>query len=141
VAIAGLGITSVKHRCRDYQAAFWPGDAVKVQTLAWFVRDDDPPVRAWFPGQFIQLSGTKALVVVRAGAVSIDDGETVFEPNGSGYLKVPLSRVAHRDADAVDVEACRWCSAILSVGDKCGRDPNYTPSRDCLKLQRVVVAA
>lgn len=131
-ALAGLRVTSVKHRCRDYIPAFLPGEAVKVQTLAWYHRDDDRPPRCWFPGHFIRLAGNKALVVVAPKAVALDDEDIEFEPNGSGYLKIPLSRVAVRDGPAANVEACRWCSAILGVGDMCRRDPHYTPARDCL---------
>lgn len=135
-AITGLGITSVKHRCADYRPAFLPGDPVKVLTLAWYHNDEDPPLRRWFPGHFIQLSGTRALVVVPRKAIALDDGETEFEPHGNGYLKVPLSRIAHRDGKHVDVEACRWCAAIPGVGDPCGRDPHYTPRGHCLAEAR-----
>lgn len=140
-AIAGLGITSLKHRCAAYAPALMPGDAVKVQTLPYYPTDDEPvSVKRWFPGHFIKLTGTRALVFVAKGARSLDrdhqGNEYEFEPHGNGYLKVPLSRVAVRDAEPVDVTACRWCAAILGVGDPCGRDPSYTPSRDCLQEQR-----
>lgn len=133
-SIAGLGITSVKHRCATYAPAFRPGDAVKVETLAWYHSDDDDePPKLWFPGHFIRMTGTRAIVFVPRKALSLDGSGTEFEPHGNGYLKVPLSRLAHRDAAPVDVTACHWCAAILGVGDPCGRDPNYTPARDCLK--------
>jgi hypothetical protein len=140
-ALAGLRVTSVKHRCADYEAAFLPGDAVKVKTLAWYHNDDDPPPQCWFPGHFIRLCGNKALVVVPMGAVALDAAGVEFEPNSNGYLKVPLSRVALRDGPAADTEACRWCAAILGVGDACGRDPNYTPARYCLAETRRLQAS
>lgn len=135
-AIAGLHITSVKHRCPDYAPAFLPGEPVKVETFAWYHRDDDPPPKLNFPGHFIQLVGAKALVFVKRGAIDLNGEDIEFEPNGRGYLKVPLSRVAVRDGEAINVEACRQCAAILDVGDPCGRDPNYTPTQCCLKAQR-----
>ncbi len=132
-AISGLGLTSVKHRCRDFQPAFSPGDAVKVETLAWLHRDeDDPPPRLWFPGHFVRLTGRKALVYVPEGAADLSAEEVKFEPSGNGFLKVPLARVAHRDAPSVDVTECRFCGAIPTLGNPCGRDPNYTPSGHCL---------
>jgi hypothetical protein len=113
-----------------------------VETLAWFHRDDDdPPPRLAFPGHFIQLSGVRALVFVKAGAVDLNGEDIAFEPHGSGYLKVPLSRVAHRNGEPVNVEKCRWCAAIPGVGDACGRDPNYTPKRDCLADVRALQMA
>jgi hypothetical protein len=130
-SLAGLGITSVKHRCTDYQAAFLPGDAVKVHTLAWFHNDEDPPPRCWFPGHFIRLYGNKALVFVPKGAEG-DTSYIQFEPNGNGYLKVPLSRVAARAGEAADVTACHWCGSIPQVDGNCGRDLHYTPIGDCL---------
>lgn len=136
-ALAGLRITSIKHRCADYAPAFLPGEPVKVETFAWYFRDeDDPPPRLWFPGHFIRQLATKALVFVKAGAVDLNGKGVEFEPNGNGYLKVPLRRIAAREGDAVSVEACRFCAAILDLGDPCGRDPHYTPARDCLKATR-----
>ena len=140
-SIAGLGFTSVRHRCSSYAPAYAPGDAIKVLTLPYYPQDDEPaPLKLWFPGHFIRLTGTRALVFVKKGAQSLSTDHCGngydFEPHGSGYLKVPLSRVAHRDADPVDVTACRWCAAILGVGDPCGRDPHYTPARDCLAAAR-----
>ena len=142
-AIAGLGITSVKHRCRDFQPAFMPGDAVKVETVAWFHSDDDdPPPKLWFPGHFVRLTGRRALVYVPEGAEDLNAEEVKFEPNGTGFLKVPLARVAHRDAPSVDVTECRWCGAIPALGNPCGRDPNYTPSGQCLAaLQQAQASA
>jgi hypothetical protein len=136
-AIAGLRITSVKHRCADYVAAFQPGDAVKVETLAWYHNDErEPSPRLLFPGHFIRLAGNRALVFVAPGALDLNGEDIEFEPNGRGYLKVPLSRVAHRNNEAVNVQACRWCGSIPTLDGNCGRDPNYTPARDCLKAQR-----
>jgi len=131
--LAGLGITTLRHRCPEYRTAFEPGEAVKVTTLAWFHRDDDdPPPKLAFPGHFIRMDRTKALVFVPEGAEDLNGEGISFEPNARGYLKVPLARVAHRDAPSVDVTACRWCSAILGVGDNCARDPHYTPPGHCL---------
>lgn len=133
-SIAGLGLTSVKHRCAGYAPAFMPGDAVKVETLAWFHNDDDPPPKLWFPGHFVRLAGQRAIVFVPKGAEDLNCEDVRFEPHGNGYLKVPLSRVAHRDAPAVDVSNCWQCGAILALGDPCGRDPVYTPPSKCAAM-------
>lgn len=135
-SLRGFGITTLRHRCLKYRPAFEPGEAIKVTTLAWLHRDDDdPPPKLAFPGHFIRMDKTKALVFVPAGTEDLNGEGVTFEPSSNGYLKVPLARVAHRDALPVDVTACGWCSAILGVGDNCGRDPNYTPSAQCLALQ------
>lgn len=130
-AIAGLGITSLKHRCPDYAPAFLPGDPVKVDTIAWYPQEDDRPPRCWFPGHFIRLVGQRALVFVPAKAMSLDGCEYEFEPHGNGYLKLPLSRVAHRNGEPADVIACTWCGCILGLGEACARDPHYTPASQC----------
>lgn len=140
-AIAGLGITSLKHRCTAYRAAFLPGDAVKVLTIPFYPTDDEPHApKLWFPAHFVKLTGTRALVFVKPGSRSLgfDFGgnDYAFEPHGSGYLKVPLSRVAVRDAEPTNIESCRWCASIPDLDGNCGRDPNYTPARDCLAAQR-----
>lgn len=137
-AIAGLGITSLRHRCAHYAPAFEPGDAIKAETLAFYPQDGEDALRCWFPGHFIRLVGQRALVFVPKGAGDLDGKGAEFEPHGNGYLKLPLGRVAHRDAPALDVTACQWCAAILDLGDPCGRDPFYTPARDCLKHKREV---
>lgn len=133
--LAGTGVTTVRHRCRSYTPAFEPGDAVKVETYAWFHKDEgEPPPKLLFPGYFIRLVGPRALVHVAAGVLDLSGEGVEFEPQGRGYLKVPLGRVSHRDAEPVDVTECRWCASILSVGDTCGRDPNYTPAGSCQAL-------
>lgn len=138
-AITGLGLTSVKHRCASYAPAFMPGDAVKVETYAWFHRDGEgTSPKLWFPGHFIRLVGQRALVFVSHEAVSLNGDGVEFEPNGNGYLKVPMGRVRHRDAEPVDVTACTWCAAILSLGNPCGRDPHYTPRHQCALLTNQV---
>lgn len=135
-AIAGLGITSIKHRCPGYAPAFTPGEAVKVTTFAWFHRDDDdPPPKVAFPGHFVQLSGQRAIVHVRKGVGDLDGAGVEFEPQGKGYLKIPLARVAHRDAASIDPTECSQCGAIPGLGEPCSRDPIYTPVEKCLALQ------
>ena len=87
-SLKGLGITTVRHRCGEYRPAFEPGEAVKVTTLAWLHRnDDDPPPKLTFPGHFIRMDRTKALVFVPAGAEDLNGEGVTFEPNSNGYLK------------------------------------------------------
>jgi hypothetical protein len=131
-AIAGLGITSVKHRCAGYAPAFEPGDAIKVETLAWFHNDEDPPPKLWFPGHFIRLTGQRALVFVPPKAEDLNCEGIEFEPHGNGFLKVPLSRVAHRDAAPMDVRQCEQCGSTPGLGDPCRIDPHYGRKSRCL---------
>lgn len=131
--LAGLGVRSLKHRCTSRVDLFSPGDPIVVETWPTFRNDDEDGARArcWFRGHFVQYAGNKPLVFVAAGTIS-EDGGWEFYPNGNGFLKVSLSRVKPREGDRVAVTACRWCAAIPSLGQPCGRDPNYTPMRDCL---------
>lgn len=134
-AIAGLGIRSLKHHCTQRVDMFKPGAPVLVDTWATYDRgedDSEPPVRDWFKGHFIQYARDgRPLVYVAAGTPG-EGGEGDFEPHGNGFLKVALSRVKSRDGEPVDTEACRWCAAILGVGQNCARDPHYTPASQCL---------
>jgi hypothetical protein len=122
----------VKHRCASYAPAFAPGDAVKVTTFAWFHRDDDPPPKLDFPGHFIRLVGQRALVFVPPKSIDLNGEDIEFEPNGNGFLKVPLGRLAHRDAPSADVRLCRECGAEPGLGQPCALDPNYGRRSRCL---------
>lgn len=135
--LRGLGVTSLKHRCDGFEPAFVAGDAVRVNTLAWFAKgEESPPPRLDFPGHFVSFVGGKALVFVPAKAEDMNGEGVEFEPSGNGYLKVPLSRLSPRDAPAADIKQCRWCGAMPALDSGCGYDPHYTPSGYCLKATR-----
>lgn len=136
-AIAGLGVGSIKHRCRDRVPLYTPGAAVLVKTRPWLSSqypeyEDEPPIY-WFRGRFIRYSGASLIVFVAPGTPPEDgDEEHVMEPQGSGFIKAPRTRVKTSDwADPISVEPCRWCSAITTLGQNCGRDPHYTPRGHC----------
>lgn len=64
-----------------------------------------------------------------------------MEPRGSGFIKAPRTRVKPSGwADPISVEPCRWCSAIMSLGQNCGRDPHYTPRGHCQAEVRAAAA-
>jgi hypothetical protein len=135
-ALTGLGILSVKHRCPAYQPMHRPGDAVLVQTRAWIGGDleEGYPPMCWYRGRFIRYVGAKALAFVEPGTEPENDEHPL--ESATGFIKVPYSRIRASDwASRIDVTACGWCAAILTIGQPCGRDPHYTPARSCLALQ------
>lgn len=139
-SITGLGIRSLKHRCAHRVDLFKPGDPVMVKTIPTYDRGeygDDQVPKHWFQGHFVRYARDgRPLVFVAAGTVAEDDEDWTFEPNGSGFIRAAHARVKPRTGEPADIEACRWCACIPGLGQPCGRDPNYTPSSQCLQATR-----
>lgn len=127
-AIAGLRVRSVRHVCTGRSPLYTPGCAVLVKTVAWtgskpdYDPEDGPPI-CWYRATFIEQCGPKALAYIPAGRwPTDDDGDYAFEPQGNGMVKVPLSRMKPLDGiEPVDVTPCQCCSAITSIGQRCGQ--------------------
>ena len=90
-AIAGLRITTVRHRCAQREPMYRPGDAVWIKTVAWQGGDEEPPL-CEFPGVFIEQKQRKAIAFIKPGSLD-GSGDEVFSTDGRGYVKVPLSRL------------------------------------------------
>lgn len=104
---AGLGITSMKWRCKDRAPRFQPGDAVWARTtpvFGWEIMED-------FPATFISAAGSRALVKIEAGAPA-RNADYEFEPKngGGGYCRLPLSRLSERDGERQTV--CKHCQDV-----------------------------
>jgi len=139
-AVAKMSVRSVRHTCKARVPLYRPGDAVFVKTANDMNAPEDDFCIAWFSGVFVAQKGRLALAHVADGT-ECEDGVRTFVANGSGVVKVPLSRVKPRPgAPASDVSQCRWCAAMTAIGQKCGRDPHYTPPGDCQAAQRAKAA-
>lgn len=113
--VAGLGVTSLKWKCKWKRLAFQPGDAVFVETIGYepdYTADEDAYISKW-PATVIQSKGSKLICFIEPG--TLDDGEVPFEPksHGNGHVKVPLSRVTRRDA--VREHVCDYCKRIVRL--------------------------
>ena len=113
--LAGLGVTSVKWRCKYRVDRFQRGAPVWVITQAdmnnpTYDEYDRGPDRNTFPGIFIKAMGTKALVFIHPGAQSKYEREAFV---GGPICKIPLSRIYARDAEPEEV--CRHCDRPASA--------------------------
>lgn len=113
--IKGLGITSIKWRCDDRKPKYQVGDPVWVDTIADL---SDADYREEFPGVVVDADGARPLVFIDPGSKSIDDTPFVPGGNGSGFCKIPLSRIKARDGDRQAI--CRSCSWPASKGHQEG---------------------
>lgn len=129
--ISGLGVTSILHKCKDYNPPYQPGEPVFVRTIATY--DCDPmegPSMDTFPGHFIKQSGSKALVYIKPGAPSEEMGEDgPFDAKNNGFCSLSYSRLSARP-DGERVEICKICDG--PVGRECDgyfNCPNSSPKQ------------
>ena len=105
--LKGLGITSVKWRCTHRTPKYQIGDPVWASTIA---DTTDADIRDDFPGLVIENAGNMHLILIEPGVRGQDDAEFIPSGNGSGFCKIPLSRLRPRnDADREKIcSSCKW---------------------------------
>lgn len=119
--VKGLGLTSVKWRCKSRVDRFQRGAPVWVITQTDLNNptfDEDSreygratgPERNTFPGIFIKAMGSKGLVFIHPGAPSMYEHEVFV---GGPICKIPLSRMSARDAEPEEV--CMHCDRPASA--------------------------
>jgi hypothetical protein len=110
--IKGLGVTSIKWRCKNRVPIFNIGDPVWVHTVGSddAMADDGEAYFDDYPGVAIRAAGTKMLVFIEQGAPGRDYGDEIpFNPRGTGFCKIPLSRLKVRDGEREDIcPDCEW---------------------------------
>ena len=115
--IKGLGITTVGWKCRDRRPKFNVGQAVWATTVASYSGDADDGIRRDdFPAFIVRVIGPKAVVYIELGAVGVDGND--FDGNGSGFCKIPMSRLRSREAPSETV--CTFCGWLGSKGHDSG---------------------
>ena len=117
-AIRGLGITSLLHACDSYESEYRFGQCVDVST--WILEADGlgnpDPLRVVFPGWFVNWTkGGKALTYVRPGSEELNETRIKFDPEGDGWCKIPLARIAH-NARCEPCPVCPECSMVPAGG-------------------------
>lgn len=124
--VKGVGVTSLKWRCKHRRPMYQPGEAVWANIFTgWEDRGDswgrEEQAFADFPGVVIRVKGSKAVVFIEPGVLS-DCEEYNFEPHnsGSGYVKIPLIRTKKRDA--VREHVCPCCQEVVRLK---GHNPEY----------------
>ncbi len=141
VAVKGLGVSSLKHRCAKHEPPYRAGQAVWafVMDAPWSVYEESygEPVRAWFPGHFISVSSkgnSRALVVIEAGAEPREQprrGDDVdFQPvHQKGICKVTWSRIETREAP--DAALCPKCGELEILGMRECANPSISSIGAC----------
>lgn len=113
--LAGIGVTSLKWRCKVRRHRFEIGDPVWALTVESKSEYDDygELYRDHFPAHVIRHCGSKALVFIQPGAKgrSGDDGEFQSE---TGFCKLPISRLSKREGQRENV--CKGCERPESMG-------------------------
>lgn len=112
-ALRGLGVTSVKWKCKSRVSAYEPGDPVWARTQAFYAGHGEDGCVDDFPATVIRVMGTKAVVFIAPGSLGAG-GEYQFEANNNGFCKIPLSRLKKRDGMRESV--CRYCQMPESQG-------------------------
>lgn len=114
--VKGIGVTSLKWKCKHRRPIYQPGDAVWVNLFVGYEErcenwGGEEAVFASFPGTVIRMAGSKAVIFVEPGVAS-DCEEYSFEPQnaGSGYVKITLTRTRRRDA--IREHVCDCCGNI-----------------------------
>lgn len=139
-SIKGLGLTSIKHRCKNRVEMFQKGDPVVVRTYSGYSEPSDSgygndAVHDDYPGYFIRQNAAKALVIVKPGTHGHDYGESFpFLPkNASGYLSIPLSRIrANPEGERVSMDECQRCGEIVAIqGSNARCEENHGWEPDC----------
>lgn len=124
--VKGIGVTSLKWRCKHRRPVYQPGDAVWVDLFVGWEDGGDSWGReeqafAYFPGVVIRAKGSKAVVFIEPGVRS-ECEQYDFEPqkSGNGHVKIPLIRTKKRDA--IREHICSCCERIVRLK---GHDPEY----------------
>lgn len=117
--VRGIGVTSIKWKCRWRRPVYQPGDAVWANLFADTEPDDDGwggdrSVFRDFPAVVIKVFGSKTLLFVEPGAFD-EYEEYQFAPakGGNGHVKIPLIRTRRRDA--IRESICAGCQMITRL--------------------------
>lgn len=112
--VSGLGVTSLKWKCKWKRLAFQPGDAVLVETIGYQPEGDEDVYIGSYPATVIQIKGSKLVCFIAPGTEDETQG-IPFEPKngGNGHVKVPMARVTKRDA--IRESVCQYCNQITRL--------------------------
>lgn len=140
-AIAGKSVTTVRHRCRQREPRFRPGDPIWVDTFSGDGGLDEDigrvePVRREWPGYFISEKKSKGHVYIKPGAPALDDEEYTFEARNKGFCNIVLARLRPREGEWVDPFYCGRCMVHPKLEGFCNAS---TPERKKCKHHKPVM--
>jgi hypothetical protein len=118
--LRGIGVTSIKWRCKDRIDIYPVGAPVWATTVpdthntefdTEFDEDHQNCFKADFPGIVVGMKGSKALVYIANETLSADKHAFI----GGPFCKIPLSRIKMREG--VEPESvCKHCQRPSSAG-------------------------
>ena len=126
-ALRGLGITSVLHKCDEFEPPFAPGQPIIARMTVDGEPDPygerDEPLNADYAGWFVQetQADRKALIYIRPGQLPLTGNkDQAFEAKSHGFCKVAWWRVMPDIPAGVShgpCPVCARCGQIMGHGD------------------------
>ena len=123
-----MGVTSLKHTCKDRAPEYMPGDPVIVKTGVVGNESGE-----WWEGEYQgifvkEAKATRVICFIRLGTRNLDGEDEFTAKNGSpGFVKVPRSRIRKCDGERIDIKECPHCIGYPALTGKCESDPAKCP--------------
>ena len=141
-AIRGLGITSVLHKCDEFEPPFAAGQPIIARMVCMSPDDiyDNKPSNADYPAWFVleTKEDRKALIFIQPGQLPlIGDKDYAFEAKNDGFCKVAWWRLSADERSGVSREPCPICGTcgrLLGQGD-CVLYGNRRTMSDCKPME------
>ena len=132
-SIKGLGITSLLHRCSEFEPIYKFGDTISVKTCDSMGPQYDEcggPAFEAYAGWFIQESAKrKAIVYIRPGTEAqnvVSRKAEAFSPrDGRGFCSIPYSDIHKLQADIGSPPVCSKCLSPFEPEGHCSCMPEY----------------
>lgn len=142
-SLRGTGVSSAKHRCPLRECLYDFGQPVLVTTYSGHdeeVEYGSVPIMGEFPGHFLRQAKSKAVCFIRNGARDAGDDDIEFVAKGSGFVKVPLSRVrANPVGEILSNEKCKICGYPAAITGRCGGFEDFLTNAGSLCALKVAV--
>jgi hypothetical protein len=124
--LAGLGVTSIKWKCRHRMPKVRVGDPVWVLTVDSKDGNYDEATQSEFPGYAVEEKGAKMVVFIENGAQDRTGCYEFDAGTNRGFCKIPFSRIERREGRPITI--CRFCGWPDFKGHQEGYscDPNLS---------------
>lgn len=142
-AIRGLGITSVLHKCEEFEPPFAAGQTIIARMVVMSPGDiyDEETSNADYPAWFVRETkeDRKALIYIRPGQLPLTgDNDYAFQAKADGFCKVAWWRLSADERVGVSHEPCPLCGLcdqVMGKGD-CTLYGNARTKADCVPMGR-----
>lgn len=141
-AIRGLGITSVLHKCDEFEPPFEAGQPIIARMVVLSPGDiyDEVTGNADYPAWFVaETAERKPLIFIQPGQVPLTgDRDYAFDARAGGFCKVAWWRLSadERGGSREPCPICGTCGQIMGEGD-CVLPENSRTKADCVVMGAV----